>query len=119
MIYGMFSVYDSKAEAFLPPFILPKTSMAQRTFADCANSETHQFGTNPEDYTLMKLGNWDDESAKFEALPTPESLGLALEYAKYDNAGTIVPGIGKENESPRQPQNTHIRSNGESPDSTE
>lgn len=114
MIYGMFTVYDAKAEAFLPPFILPKTTMAQRTFSDCANSDTHQFGANPEDYTLFKLGNWDDESGKLDELETPRSLGLALEYVKYHNAGDIVPGIGKENGKARLPQDTHIRSDGES-----
>lgn len=118
MIYGMFSIYDCKAEAFLPPFILPKTSMAQRAFADCANSETHQFGTNPEDYTLFKLGNFDDETAKFDALRTPESLGIALEYVNYDNAGDIIPG--KQNGKEKgQPQDSYIRPDSESTDLAE
>lgn len=119
MIYGMFSIYDSKAEAFLPPFILPKTTMAQRAFGDCVNSPTHQFSTNPEDFTLMKLGNFDDENGRFEALSTPRSLGLALEYIKHDNDPDISPGNHNGKEKAGQPQDTHIRSNGESPDSSE
>ena len=38
MIHNIFSVYDNKAEAFLPPFVLPKREMAIRTFADSINN---------------------------------------------------------------------------------
>lgn len=58
----MFSVYDIKAEAYLPPFFLPTVGMAVRTFADCARSKDHQFGKNPEDYILYELGTFDDSS---------------------------------------------------------
>ena len=101
MIYGTFSIYDSKAEAFLPPFILPKTTMAQRAFADCVNSPEHQFGANPGDYTLFHLGFFDDENAKFQAHDTPQSLGLALEYIKNDTdplkTDAFKPTEGQEN----------------------
>lgn len=59
----MFSVYDEKAKAYLPPFILPEIGMATRTFGDCVNNEEHQFGTHPQDYTLFEIAVFDDESA--------------------------------------------------------
>lgn len=84
MLFAMFTVYDSKAQAFLPPWIMTQTTMAQRAFSDCANSKDHQFGTHPEDYTLFQLGMWDDETGVLDQLPSPRSLGLALEYIKRD-----------------------------------
>lgn len=79
----IFSVYDSKAQAFLPPFFLPNEEMAKRTFADCVNSPSHQFGINPADYTLFALGEFDDNAGTMESYP-PSSLGLAVEYVKKD-----------------------------------
>lgn len=62
MILKIFSVYDSKAKAHLPPFFLPEEGMAIRTFKDCINSKEHQFGAHPEDYTLKQIGTFDDSS---------------------------------------------------------
>lgn len=59
----MFSIYDVKAKAYLPPFSLPKEQMAVREFSDCVNNEKHQFGKHPEDYSLHQIGTFDDETS--------------------------------------------------------
>jgi hypothetical protein len=82
MIHIVFSIHDQKADAFLPPFILPKEEMAKRTFYDCVNSEDHQFGAHPADYTLFKLGLFDDESGTYLLEKTPISLGSGIEYRR-------------------------------------
>lgn len=79
MIHKMYCIHDTKAKAFLPPFILPTEGMAVRTFADCINSDTHQFGAHPEDYGLFFLGEFDDE--KGELVPTHPTIvrtGISL-----------------------------------------
>ena len=88
MRHKLFSVYDSAAEAYLPPFILPNVQMAQRIFGDCINSPEHQFSKHPEDYTLFELGIFDDETGKHELQRTPKSLGLGLEYVRQDDSYT-------------------------------
>jgi len=60
MNHRIFSVFDDKAKAFLPPFILPVEAMAVRVFSDMCNSDSHQFGAHPADYTLFDLGEFDD-----------------------------------------------------------
>lgn len=80
MIHHIFCIFDQKAAAHLPPFILPRKEMAERTFADCCNKEGHQFQAHPEDYTLMRLGTFDDETANIDTLPVPEVLGLGVKY---------------------------------------
>lgn len=82
MIQKIFSVYDQKAEAYLPPFYLPNRNMAVRTFTDCVNSKDHQFNRNPSDYLLVELGEWDDSSATFDLYPSLKSLGTAFEYLR-------------------------------------
>jgi hypothetical protein len=96
MIHNVFSIYDSKAAAYLPPFILPRIEMGQRVFSDAINSKDHQFGKHPEDYTLFHLGTFDDERAYFEALGTPNSLGIGVEYVQTkDVTATEGPSNGE------------------------
>ena len=78
MKYHMFSVYDEKAKAYLPPFILPEIGMATRTFGDCINSEEHQFGKHPADYTLFKIADFDDETG--EPTTNKSSIGNGVEF---------------------------------------
>jgi len=79
MLQQIFTIYDSKAGAYLPPFFLPQRGMALRTFGDCINDDTHQFSKHPEDYTLMSLGTFDDQSA-LAITTAPESIGNGLEF---------------------------------------
>ena len=60
MKYKTYSVYDEKAKAFLPPFVLPEQGQAIRAFSDCVNNKKHQFGMHPSDYTLFQIAAWDD-----------------------------------------------------------
>lgn len=55
----MFGVFDEKAKAYFPPFFYAETGMALRTFSDCCNDRSHQFGKHPSDYTLFSLGVFD------------------------------------------------------------
>lgn len=82
MILQVFSVFDSKARAFFPPFYAGTLEMAARAFADCADLPDHAFGRNPEDYTLYHLGAFNDDSAVFTLLPQAVNLGLAVMFKK-------------------------------------
>lgn len=80
MIHKMFTIFDSKAEAFLPPFFLPTKAMAVRVFTDCVNDEEHNWGKHPEDYTLFQLGNWNDSSAVIEMDEPKIAVGNGMEF---------------------------------------
>ncbi len=68
MKHRIFSVYDEKAHAYLPPFVFPETGMAVRTFGDCLTDDGHQFGKHPSDYTLFDLGEFDDSNGAIESV---------------------------------------------------
>jgi len=76
----IFTVYDSKAQAYLPPFFLPNTAIATRTFTNAANDKGHAFGANPADYTLFHVGHFDDDTAKIVSKATPHPIGLAQDF---------------------------------------
>lgn len=62
MIHKIYSVYDSKAQTYTPPFFQHQEAMALRTFTDCCNDPGHTFGMHPDDYTLYHLGTYNDNS---------------------------------------------------------
>jgi len=81
MKHKIFTIYDSKAKAYLTPFFLHAEAMAVRVFADCINDSDHQFGKHPEDYTLFNIGEWSDEKAKF-LTNNPIAIGNGIEFIK-------------------------------------
>lgn len=76
----IFTIFDQKAKAYLPPFFLPAAAMAIRTFSDCVNSPDHMFGKHPADYTLIELGSFCDSSAAITVHEIPQVLGTGVEF---------------------------------------
>lgn len=76
----LFSVYDSKAGAFIQPFFSQSTGTAVRAFEQAANDEDHYFHQFAGDYTLFELGSFEQETAKFEIHSSPINLGLAITF---------------------------------------
>ncbi len=68
MEHRIFTVFDEKAKAYLPPFVLAEVGMALRIFGDCVNSKDHQFGKHPHDYTLFAIGCFDDSTGTISEL---------------------------------------------------
>lgn len=83
----MFSVYDSKAKAYIPPFFFPKVAMAIRVFTDSVNDPHHQFNKHPEDYTLFEIGIFDDETGQTKSC-NPESHGVGIQYIAETSPAT-------------------------------
>jgi len=77
----MFTVYDSKAEAYMQPFFAKSTGEALRSFSDTCQDKNHIFAKHPEDFTLFELGTWDEQTSDFVIYESKKSLGIALEYA--------------------------------------
>ncbi len=79
MQHKIFTIYDTKAEAYFPPFYLPQSSMAIRQFGDMVNDSNSSISKHPADYTLFELGEWDDNSSEFVDL-NKKSLGNGIEF---------------------------------------
>lgn len=74
-----FTVYDSKAEAYLPPFFYGATGEAVRSFEAAANSQDHDFNRFAGDYTLFETGTWDEQTDTHVSLKAHVNLGTALQ----------------------------------------
>lgn len=78
----IFSVYDSKAQSFLPPFFMQNDGMAVRIFSECANDKEHQFGRFSSDFTLFAIGEFDDATGIISPAAQHRSLGLAASFVR-------------------------------------
>lgn len=74
----IYSIYDSKLEAFLQPFFAPTDGVALRSFADGAADAGSNFYKHAEDYELFCIGIFDDEFGKISPLEANKALGNAL-----------------------------------------
>lgn len=80
MITQMFTVFDSKAEAYLPPFYMHTVGEAKRSFADTCNNTEHQFYRHSGDYTLFHIGSFNDAACTVEMLKALNNLGTASTF---------------------------------------
>jgi len=79
MLHSIFSIYDSKIEAYLPPFFMQTKAASIRAITDTMQDQQHPFSKHPEDYTLFFLGTYDDNNSKFDIEITPQSLAVMIE----------------------------------------
>lgn len=86
MIYKVFTVYDSAAEAYMTPFFVVATGQALRSFGDAASDPAHDFGKHAADFTLFEIGRYDDATGRIEMLDAHVNLGTALEYKESKSA---------------------------------
>jgi len=80
MLLQVFTVFDSKAEAYLPPFYMSAIGAALRNFGDTCSTPDHPFHKHPQDYCLFHIGSFDDATGHIELLTAPISLGLAQDH---------------------------------------
>lgn len=60
-----YSVYDIKAEMFSQPFLEVKDGTAIRAVQDLViNNSDHAFAKHPSDFSLHRLGVFDDQSGE-------------------------------------------------------
>lgn len=78
----IFSIRDSKVDAFMRPFFAQTTKEALRIFEDSVNNVDSGFFKHPDDYCLYEVGSFDPLKGTLEPLINPQSLGLAVEFIK-------------------------------------
>lgn len=82
----MFSVHDSKAEAFVQPFFAPNTAVGLRIFQQNVNDPNTTINSFPEDYTLFELGEFNSDTGMVTYHDSPKSLALALTLIKKETS---------------------------------
>lgn len=81
MILPLFCVYDSKALHYGQPHLQQNEHVAIRAFAQAANEPGNPISQNPEDFSLIEIGYFDDEKGVLTAIDHVNH-GLANTYIK-------------------------------------
>lgn len=80
MILKVFSVLDTKADAFQTPFFMPSTGQAVRAFKDLSNDGQSLVSRHPGDFVLCCIGTFDDVTARLVSYDQVEKLGFGTDY---------------------------------------
>jgi hypothetical protein len=79
MLYKMYTIHDSKAEIFHPPYVKHSHGEAERDFTTAVNDERTNMNKYPEDFNLYYVGSWDDNTGKAELLDSPQHIIKAIQ----------------------------------------
>lgn len=85
MTLGIYSIKDTKADAFLPPFFMRTNGEALRAFDDCVQKSGTPLSDHPEDFHLFKIGYFDQDTGSITPASCPESLASAMDFKKENN----------------------------------
>lgn len=74
MTLQVYAIWDTKTRAHHPPFYTQRHMQAVRFFERLIKERgptENEVATWPEDFALMHLGTWDDETGQHTNLPAP------------------------------------------------
>lgn len=74
MLLNAYSVYDTKALNYSPPFYAPTNGAATRMIADAAADPNNNLGRHPADFVLFRVGTFDDQVGLLEAVQPREHV---------------------------------------------
>lgn len=83
----IFSIYDSKAEAYNTPFFMFNDAMAERTFRQMLEDDQSEISKAPSDYSLFTLGTYDGITGAIEPANKLVCEGKAVAPLKVVNDG--------------------------------
>ncbi len=78
----IFTIHDSKAEAYIQPFFAINEGVALRLFQTAAMDEHHDFHRHAADYTLFEIAEFDEITGTIEPLQAIKNLGNAISVQK-------------------------------------
>lgn len=84
-----FAVYDSKVKNYTKPLYHRNAAEAIRGFEQECNNPESQLNKFASDFTLFEIGEYDDETSILTPLPSPLSLGNALQFINVQNIKNV------------------------------
>lgn len=74
MKVNLYAIHDSKACAYANPFPMHTDGLAIRSFMQACLSQETNFSKYPLDFTLFRIGTYDDETSLIKSEAPPEML---------------------------------------------
>lgn len=70
---NLYAIHDKKAKTYETPFALPNNAYAVRSFQDAVSKDT-PYNKYAQDFELVHLGVYDQETGELKSLPEPAIL---------------------------------------------
>lgn len=64
---NLYVIWDSAAECYNAPFALVNDQVALRAAQDLRNDPTTDICRSPQDFTLFRMGSYDDSNAQIDS----------------------------------------------------
>lgn len=91
MIINTYSIYDAAAKAYMRPMFMQTDGLAMRVFKDAINSEEQSdISKHPEQFTLFKIGEFDDQKGVINSTDKPELLASGHEVKEHYETAELV-----------------------------
>lgn len=74
MKLNIYVVFDNKAMTYNRPFFVINDAIASRMASDHLNDKQSEIARHPADFSLFHLGEYDDQTAKFDLLASPRHM---------------------------------------------
>lgn len=82
MLKKIYTVRDSKIDAYLEPHFAHDDETATRTMIYSVNDPQHPFAKSAEDYALFYLGTYDDSNGSIDSLDQPKHIANLIDLKK-------------------------------------
>jgi len=86
----LFCVRDTKSKVAHTPFFQKTSTDALRGFQLAVNDEQTMLAKFPEDFVLMELATFNDESLALDVYTDPVKLARAIDYKQEPQKGTLI-----------------------------
>lgn len=65
MKLNVYAIYDIAVGAYMRPMFMQSDGQAKRLFIDLCSAADSEIAKHPEDYSLVRIGIWDDNTARW------------------------------------------------------
>lgn len=97
MKMNMYSVYDETAKVYGQVFLQMSDDVAKRTLSFAVNTKEHNYGMFPEDFSLFKVGVFDDQDGTIT--PDDTLVCVLAELKLVGNDDEIQKAFNQEKQS--------------------
>lgn len=87
MRLNVYTIFDVASGMYMRPFFMQSDGQATRAFKDIATDADHEIGKHPEDYSLFRIGIFDDNKGTLSP-EDKECLCTALEMVSQSRVIT-------------------------------
>jgi hypothetical protein len=81
----LYSIQDKVAKVYNRPMPIVNLGKAMQVFAQMVNGEDSDITKWPEQFNLVKIGSYEEETGKLESLDSPEIIANGLDVLEEKN----------------------------------